>query len=363
MNETQNSIVKKSNKLINAHFQLGINEQKVLYQAISMIHYEDKNFKDYEIKIVDIIKFLDVKNKNIHSDIKKYTRNLLKQVLIIREDDEEIQINWLSYVHYKNNNEFMFFSFHPKLKPYLLDLKNKFTRYGIENIRRLKNKYSPRVYEMLKQFEDTGYRIIKVSELKKILGIENLYKKYADFKRNVLITPQSEINNNTDLFFTFTEIKEGKMVDRIHFDIGSKSKNNKNISNGDSHKVKENIENEDELKTIDLSNDKLNNLKSKIKEVINDEIKDNKILQWVESGKEREVDFYLDNWSKWEWKTKTTKAGFFIDLVDNNRPIPSGEKGVKDNSDKPQQSLNYEQRVYTDEDFNSWYDNVKFVKE
>jgi hypothetical protein len=118
-----------------------------------------------------------------------------------------------------------------------------------------------------------------------------------------------------------------------------------------------------DLTLVDLSNEKINNLKAKIEKIINDEVKEKKLIEWIRSERESDVDFYLDNWSKWDYKTKATKAGFFIDLVDNKRPLPSGEKGIRTNLDKPVQALNYEQRQYSDEYFNSLYDNVEFVKD
>ena len=354
MENTKNNIVKKSNVLISSHCKLGINEQKILYKIISCIHINDKDFKDYEIKVTDIVKFLDEKSQNYYTEIKKYTKNLVKALLVFEEDGKEIQTHWVSLAEYKDSNTILF-NFHPRLKPYLIDLRSHFTRFGLENIRKFRSKYSPKVYEMMKQFENTGYRIITVKELRKILSLENKYKKYNDFKKNILLIPQQEVNK-TDIRFEFNEIKEGKVIDRIHFFIEKvqEIKKNQTVNFGSEGELPE-------QKSIDLSNNKIDIIKTKIRDVIADDVKERKIIKWIEAGKESEIDFYLDNWSKWEWKTKTTKAGFFIDLVDNNRPIPSGEKGIKVNLDKPEQSLNYDQRVYTDEDFNSWYDNVKLV--
>jgi len=285
---------------------------------------------------------------------------LVKQLLIFEEDGKEIQTHWVSLAEYKDSQTILF-NFHPRLKPYLIELKSHFTRFGLGNIRKFRSKYSPKLYEMLKQFENTGYRIITVKELRKILCLGDKYKKYNDFKKNVLLIPQHEIKG-TDIRFEFVEIKEGKIIDKIHFYI-EKVKEEKNNTGMNFNPGRE-FRNET-IEKIDLSNDKIDNIKAKIKNIIDEEIKDKKIIEWIEKKKESDINFYLDNWSKWDYKTKATKAGFFIDVVDNNRPLPSGEKGLRANLDKPPQELNYEQRNYKDCDDDYWhsfYDNVTFTK-
>lgn len=350
MDDKKNNIVKKANALISARCKLGINEQKILYKIISCIHINDKDFKDYEIKVVDIIHFLDTKSQNNYIELKKYIKNLMRELLIFEEDGKEIHTHWLSLAEYGEDKKTIMFNFHPRLKASLIDLQGRFTSFGLENIRQFRSKYSPRIYEMLKQYEDTQFKIIKVLKLRKILSLEDKYKKYNDFKKNVLLIPQQEINE-TDISFTFKEIKEGRTVDKISFHI--KSKKNDDVSSN-----QESPEKLSEIDKINLLNENVNEIKAKIKKVIDDEVKRPKIIEWIEKGKEEDINFYLENWSKWSWKNKMTRSGFFIDLVDNKRDLPKQEKGHI----KPVQSTNYEQRKYNDEFFDNLYDNIQYIK-
>lgn len=353
----KNHIVKKSNNLIGAHYKLNINEQKIIYKLISLIHIDDNDFKNYDLKVVDLISFLDIKNNRIYKDIKGYVNNLMKEILVFEEEGKEVHIQWLSLAEYKDNGVITF-NFHPRLKPFLLNLKSQFTRFEIENIRKFKSSYTPRIYEILKQFEKVGYREITVDELRSILQLKNAYKNYNDFKKKVIIITQEEIKKYSDLTFEFKEIKNGNKVVAIAFYINSKKMDKINCVDME---VK-NKENNQQLSIMDLTNKKVQGIKNKIQETIDDEIKEKKIIEWIEKNKEEDVDYYLENWQLWDWKTKTTKAGFFIDLVDNKRPIPSGKKGIKVNLEKPPQATNYEQRKYDDEYFYDLYDNVTFIK-
>jgi len=356
-----NSIIKKSNILISSKCGLNVNEQKILYKVISQIHIRDKDFKDYVIKTSDLVKFIGTNSQTIYRDLKHYTHNLLKEVLVIEEDDRIIQTHWFSAVEYISNHTILF-SFHHKLKPYLLDLKKSFTRFELENIRNFKSKHSPKVYEILKQYEKIGYRLISIEDMRKILVLEDSYKNYNDFKKNVLLAVQEEINKYSDISIEFKEIKESRKVVEIEFGIKSKKIDLSRVIDLPIEDKKEEDESK-QLNLVDLTNDRVNKLKIKIKEVINDEVKEKKIIKWIQQGKEENINFYLDNWDKWNWKTKVSKAGFFIDLVDNNRPIPSGEKGIRVDLDKPVQARNYEQREYSDDYFNSLYCNVEFIKD
>lgn len=355
-----NSIIKKSNSLINAHYKLNINEQKILYKVISQIHIKDRDFKNYEFKISELANFIGTKSNAIYKDIKQWTYNLLKEVLVIERDDLTIQTNWFSAIQYVGNNKIIF-SFHPVLKPYLLNLKESFTRFSIENVRKIRGKHSTRVYELLKQYEKLGYRVISVEELRNLLVLEGSYRSYNAFKQYVLYPVIDEINTYTDIFVKFKELKEGKKITEVAFYIKSKNIDKPNCIDlpiENKKGKKENLQ----LSLVDLSTSKLNVLKNVIKNVIDDEVKDKKIIEWIESNKENDIRFYLNNWSKWDYKDKATKAGFFIDLVDNNRTLPAGKKGIRTELNKPVQSTNYEQREYDDDYFDSLYDNFTLAQ-
>jgi len=60
------------------------------------------------------------------------------------------------------------------------------------------------MYEILKQYERIGERVIPVVELKNLLGIEpSEYPRYGDFRRWVLDSCQAALSENTDIAFTY----------------------------------------------------------------------------------------------------------------------------------------------------------------
>ena len=91
--------------------------------------------------------------------------------------------------------------------------------YDVKNILKLPSTYSIRIYELLKQYERIGERKFAVKELKEILGINREYKLYGHFKDRVIDKAQSDLKTFTDIQFTYTEVKKGKAVEILVFQI------------------------------------------------------------------------------------------------------------------------------------------------
>jgi plasmid replication initiation protein len=231
----KNYLVTKSNYFImNSSYDLSLEEQKLILTLASMVQPIDEDFKPYKFKINDFMELLGVETKTKYSEIPKITKELMKKVFEIEEDDSIIQIAWLSSVAYKKGTGMVELEFSPRLKPYMLKLNGLFTQYKLANILSMKSKYSPRIYEILKcnEFKKQGFIEIEIDELRKLLKVDNIYPLYADFKRKIILQTQKELNKISDICFDFEEIKTGRKVTSLRFYINSnKSKGiNKPIS-------------------------------------------------------------------------------------------------------------------------------------
>lgn len=237
MRKGKNSeLIVKYNTLIEASYRLTSGEQRIILTLVSVIKPEDEEFKKYRFKVKDFCTMLEIKNNRLYKDIKDITKDLMRKVFTIKKEKSTLQISWLSSVEYIEGEGIVELEFSPKLKPYLLQLKNRFTSYELKDILQLKSSYSFRIYELLKQYEKIGIRTFNVEELKDILGIdENTYPLYADFKRRVIIQSQKEINKKTDIHFEFGQIKTGRKVTELKFII----KTNPNILNDDAKYIEE----------------------------------------------------------------------------------------------------------------------------
>ncbi|MCL2565765.1 MAG: replication initiation protein [Defluviitaleaceae bacterium] len=93
---------------------------------------------------------------------------------------------------------------HDRALPLMFEFKDRYFSYKLWNALRLKSANQLRMYEILKQYERVGERVIHVSELRNLLGIEqNEYPRYGDFKRWVLEACRTALAGNTDISFTY----------------------------------------------------------------------------------------------------------------------------------------------------------------
>lgn len=214
-----NKLVTKSNMLIEANYKLGVVEQKIILCLASNIQPTDSDFKTYTLPIREFNKLLGLKGNPKYTELRKITKDLMQKVFEVRIRKKVIQVAWLSYVAYNESEGTIDIRFDPFLRPYLLELKREFTSYKLENVVKLKSSYAIRIYELLKQYEKLKERTFHIADLRKILGAEDIYPAYGNFKQRVLIPAQKELQKKTDINFEIEEIKTGRRVEKVKFII------------------------------------------------------------------------------------------------------------------------------------------------
>src|SRR4051794_22524818 len=215
------NLVTKSNMLIEANYKLGVVEQKIILYLASNINSKDSDFKTYTLSIKEFNRLLGLKGNPKYTELRQITKELMHKVFEVRIDKKVIQVAWLSYVAYNESDGTIDIRFDPFLRPYLLELKREFTSYRLENVVKLKSSYAIRIYEFLKQYERLHERTFSLMDLRKMLGAEDVYPAYGNFKQRVLVPAQAELKKKTDISFEIEEIKKGRKVEKIKFLIFS----------------------------------------------------------------------------------------------------------------------------------------------
>jgi plasmid replication initiation protein len=212
-----NSVVTKSNVLIEANYKLTVTEQKIILYLISQINKDDEDFQTYSLPIQHFYEMLGYSGSPKYSEMREITKNLMRKVLEIREGNKLKQMSWVSYVEYDEQSGRVSVSFDPRLKPYLLQLKREFTTYRLKNVMELKSSYSIRMYEILKRWQYIGEVDIALDDLREMMGVTDKYQEYHNFKKRVLSPAEKEITEKTDIVFEYQEIKRGRRVVGIRF--------------------------------------------------------------------------------------------------------------------------------------------------
>jgi len=223
-----NQIVTQSNRLIEARYSLTLYEQRLVLMMISMVEPHDEDFKDYIINVSDFNEIVGIKHKGSYNKIKGILRGLRAKELLINQGGKDYLITgWISDAEYKDNEGVVLLSFSKKLKPYLLALKDNFTKQKLNTLINFKGTYTIRLYALLKQYERIGVREFELANLRNILDLkETQYKAYGDFKKRI-ITPalkefekkDSEGFYKSDLSFRLEEKKRGRRIHSLKFII------------------------------------------------------------------------------------------------------------------------------------------------
>ena len=225
--------VTKANKLIEVALiettaRLSLRDQKLILAVISQLSPDDEDFKKYEISIPELVQLTGINNKNLYAEIDKTCTRLMSSVIRITEPDNPkgfLLVTWFSHASYLPDKGHVEFSISPELTPYLLQLKKNFTTYSIRQVINLQSTHSIRLYELLRQYlplnskQASTFREIVLDDLKKYLGIGNCYSKFADFRRYVLESAQSQLSEKTDIAFDFEPVRKGRRVGAVKFCI------------------------------------------------------------------------------------------------------------------------------------------------
>ena len=210
--------VVKHNFLINAKSECKytLNELKLICHLIANILPTDTNLETKKVSMRDL-DFI-ITDSNNYSKIGKELEKLEEKTIQLPNGYE---VEWFYSLKYENG--FLEYSFDTRLKEYLLNLNSNFTSYCLTNVLNLKSAYSIRIFELLFQLKDKGYRTIFLNDLRECLGVPNSYSN-KDIRR-LIQNVQNDLQLHTTIQFEFKLVKKGKQFHKVEFII----KNNKKV--------------------------------------------------------------------------------------------------------------------------------------
>tara|TARA_B110000879_G_scaffold100981_1_gene136778 strand:- start:190 stop:1299 length:1110 start_codon:yes stop_codon:yes gene_type:complete len=246
------ALVYKRNELIHSSHSLGTSAQKIIAGLLSKVNPTRSELPEFEFTLSELATLLEISYQGLSKTLNKATTELQQQVIVLPKvkpkPGEQYnymkhggdKLNWFHKSTYDPTTKIAKFIFHEDVKPYVLELTSNFTKYEFTQICQLSSKYSIRFYELFRRsltmaHVDNGLtktiRTISLSDLRVTLNLENKYGRFSDFETRVLKIAQTELEENTDLKFSYVALeREGKQnskaaVKRLRFTILSNSKN------------------------------------------------------------------------------------------------------------------------------------------
>lgn len=223
--EARNELVVKHNDLLRkSRYTLTANEQKIIIYLVSKINANDKELKEIEINILDFCKVIGIEvNGDAYNRVKETIKSLAdKSWWLTFTEKKETLFRWINEAEIEKGNGVIKLQLSKHLEPYLLELKQNFTKYELINVLSLRSKYSIRLYELLKSYLWQGSWQVSVKEIRELLETEGKYQEFRDFRKRVINPAIEEINGYTDLQIEMKTLKTGKSISHLYFKIDEK---------------------------------------------------------------------------------------------------------------------------------------------
>ena len=119
---------------------------------------------------------------------------------------------------------------HDNLKPYLLELKEHYTQYVLQDILILKTVYAVRMYELIVEelrtqvyADKTATVELSLDSIRKATNTEDKYEQTAMLKVRVIDSAIAEINEKLGYRITYVPIKKSRKIVGYRFTVESKN--------------------------------------------------------------------------------------------------------------------------------------------
>lgn len=217
---TPGTMVVKSNELIQARLDWSTLEHRVTLHLISQIRKEDSEFRYQTVRIKDINEMTGSSSQALYTRAVEICESLIDQKVRIKREEASGErkytvYNLLSSCEYIEGSGEIRARFNQDMKPFLLNLSKRFTRYRLQFAMRLRSVYAIRFYELMKMREGLKVMRISIDRLREMLAVENKYTRFTDLKRNVIEPARREVRETCDVYFTYKVERDGRSPVRL----------------------------------------------------------------------------------------------------------------------------------------------------
>ena len=159
------AIVTKANALIEAPYNLTLNEQRLILACAAKLDGRKPMPRDavFVLAADEFVDLFDIDPRYAYAEMEEATTRLYERdtclpVGMVRriEGSSRKRLRWVCMAEYKKGEGKVRLGFSPEIAPYLTMLHKRFTSYRLEDVAKLRSAYAIRLFEMLVQFADTG---------------------------------------------------------------------------------------------------------------------------------------------------------------------------------------------------------------
>lgn len=222
-----NKILMKNNYLIKAKYDLTLIQSRVFIVMLYKLQKDNNGEMTCTLTRNELKQIINKKSCHSVKGMTEVLDGLRKQTIYFKEIKPNSKHSiWGKYNlinGFEYDDEYDSFKINCSARVYELltnYLEIGYTPINLTIFLSLKSSYAQRMYDLLRLWSNTKRKITySVKELKELLMVQNKYKNFTDFQRNV-IAPAVKNLNDTGMFeITYTTKKTGRSVSDIIFDV------------------------------------------------------------------------------------------------------------------------------------------------
>ena len=232
----ENNIVVKDNALVRAGYHLTLIEQRVILLAVVIARKSNTKITmhtELEVYAHDYASSFDCSLNAAYEALKTAAKTLFERQFSYQEYRKgklgEFTSRWIYKVGYIRDNACIVIQLAPDVIPLITELEKNFTSYNLLQVKGLTSSYSVRLYELIISWKGTKNYTISLDDLRKTLQLSNEYERVYNLKKRVIEPSIKQINENTDIQVTYTQIKQGRQISHLKFNFLYEKKHKKSF--------------------------------------------------------------------------------------------------------------------------------------
>ncbi len=201
----------QDNVLTVARYEMTEAEKNILYMVVAQVRKEDPPIKMYQVSVKEMANLTGSDELKFET-YKKATEKLVGRVFqTTLPNGNLLQASFFASAEYKKGTGIIELELSQKVRPFYVDLSQRFTKIQLVAAISLNSAYAKRIYELLCMYKNMKDKTFtrNLAELKTMLGVvdpktgEDSYPTWTKFETRILEVATKEINGHTDLSFIY----------------------------------------------------------------------------------------------------------------------------------------------------------------
>ncbi|KMQ58360.1 hypothetical protein ACM46_22700 [Chryseobacterium angstadtii] len=161
------------------------------------------------------------------NQLTKSTELILTKMFEVEDSESYTQFVLFQYFKYLKGQRSIQVKLSEIALPYFFELKSNFTALQLKSTLSVTSKYAKRLYALGCQWRSVGKKRFEIEELKKMLGLidkkgKEQFEEISAFRKNVLDIAKKQINEESDIYFDYKLIKQGRSFRWVEIYVNAK---------------------------------------------------------------------------------------------------------------------------------------------